>query len=78
MNQASAARKQSIVPRRLSRLRSEINSPDLSPWLFALPSTRVSSDQIANLLSECRIIKWRNVSCRAEQGDKPLYPSALF
>jgi hypothetical protein len=41
MNRASAARRlsrpdqlKSIAPRQLSRLRSEINSPDLSPWLF--------------------------------------------
>jgi hypothetical protein len=69
MNQKSAAREQSIVHRQLSRLRSEINSPNLSPQLFALPSTSASSDQLANLLSECGIIKWRNVICRAEQGD---------
>jgi hypothetical protein len=43
--------------------------PNLSPQLFALPSTSASSDQLANLLSECGIIKWRNVICRAEQSD---------
>jgi hypothetical protein len=44
--------------------------PTLVPGFFArFPGTRASSDQFADLFSECGIIKWRNVIFRADQGD---------